>query len=147
MIYFPSSNFRVKAKFPDYVRLHRIVTGVSTKSIWNSLRNGDSFEELLASIPDELYRWVEAVRDDLLAQYAGWMKKAYEQFARVVDEFFDGDIAKARVNRKDFALAVANIKQNGLLFKILDNKLINDDIWKMLEPEFKRPNYALGDEE
>ncbi len=41
------NGFRVKIKFAEYVRLHRIITQVSSKTIWEHLRDNLSMDELL----------------------------------------------------------------------------------------------------
>ncbi|MFW6246977.1 MAG: T4 RnlA family RNA ligase, partial [bacterium] len=44
---------RIKIKFDEYCRLHRIVTNVSNKSVWEHLMTGQDFGELLERVPDE----------------------------------------------------------------------------------------------
>lgn len=63
------SGLRVKVKFDEYVRLHRIVTGVNARSIWEAMRNGDDLDALLDGAPDEIHQWVSDVRADLQDQY------------------------------------------------------------------------------
>jgi RNA ligase len=59
---------KVKIKFDDYVRLHRIVTGMNTKSVWEMLSNEGSVERLLDGTPqhfrDWLSRWVEKLENE-----------------------------------------------------------------------------------
>ena len=41
-----ANNFRVKIKFEEYLRLHRIITQVSNLNIWEYLKTNQSFEEI-----------------------------------------------------------------------------------------------------
>lgn len=42
---------RVKVKYEEYVRLHRLVTGCSSKTIWEHLKDGLPLTELLERVP------------------------------------------------------------------------------------------------
>jgi len=54
-----NNGLRVKVKFSEYLRLHKIVTGVSNLVIWEHLAEGRSFDDLLDKVPDEFYEWVK----------------------------------------------------------------------------------------
>lgn len=62
-----ASGLRVKVKFPEYVRLHAIITGLTERSVWELLRDGQSLKPLLDVLPDEYHEW--------LAQTAYRLKK------------------------------------------------------------------------
>jgi RNA ligase len=53
------SGFRVKLKFTEYVRLHKILTNFTSRDIWESLREKRKIEEILDNVPDEFYQWVK----------------------------------------------------------------------------------------
>jgi len=53
-----SNGLRLKVKFEEYKRLHQLMTSVSERTIWKCLSNGDSMNELLENVPDELYNWI-----------------------------------------------------------------------------------------
>ncbi|MEO8150094.1 MAG: RNA ligase, partial [Bacteroidia bacterium] len=63
------NGMRVKMKFAEYVRLHRIITGVSNVAVWEYLADGKSFEELLEKVPDEFYNWVKQTQSELQSKY------------------------------------------------------------------------------
>lgn len=149
VIYFPSSNLRVKTKFEEYVRLHRIVTGVSTKSIWKSLMAGDNLSDILDNVPDEFYSWVREVENKLLAGYEKTYKALMSQFLKILTVHFEGNKEKAKQNRKEFADQVLKLpsKNNGLLFSLLDDKPVSEPIWRSIEPAFERPHSGGEDEE
>lgn len=74
------SGFRVKCKFSEYVRLHKIITQVSSKSIWEYLSNGLPFNELLERVPDEFYNWVKQTVSNLNNQHLTIRQQAKEDY-------------------------------------------------------------------
>lgn len=123
------SGFRVKVKFDEYVRLHRIITQVSTKTVWEYLSQDKSFDELLERVPDEFYGWVRSVKETLekefndIKDYNEWL------FYSIVDRKRFAEIAKEQPN-------------SNLLFTRLNSyskKALHDQIWKMIKPKYSRP--------
>ena len=53
------SGMRVKVKLDEYVYLHRLLTQLTPKSIWDLLRQNKPLDELLEIVPDETYDWVQ----------------------------------------------------------------------------------------
>jgi RNA ligase len=119
-----SNGERVKIKLEEYKRLHRLITGVSEKTVWEAMRNG-TLEELLEGTPDEFYDFVEEVRTELQEKY-----NEIELTAKIF--FIDlGD-------RKTNALHYQNYKYPSILFHMLDGKDYSDNIWKLIRPEVTR---------
>ena len=48
-----SNGDRVKVKGVEYLRLHKIMTNVTTTGVWEYLRNGEDVMEILKDVPDE----------------------------------------------------------------------------------------------
>jgi RNA ligase len=124
------SGLRVKVKFADYVRLHRIVTGLSTLTVWEHLSEKRSFDELLERVPDELYKWLTNYVAELEAQF-----HAIEDSARTVLS----DERVQREDRKATALFFAEQQYRVVLFKMYDNKPYDNVIWRLLKPTFAKP--------
>lgn len=95
----------VKIKQADYVALHKIVTGLSERSVWENMVAGWSLAECLTGIPDELHPWVRATWDTLVANAeelaarveathativgglpAGWSRGDYARHAKIHPE-------------------------------------------------------------
>lgn len=120
------SGLRVKAKFAEYVRLHRILTQVSSKVIWEILSEGRDLNELLDRVPDEFYSWVKQTVADLQGKY-----EEIEQLCK--SNFVDlGD-------RKTNALHYQKLPYPSVLFKMLDGGDYSHIIWKSLKPEYAKP--------
>lgn len=124
------SGFRCKIKFAEYLRLHKILTQCSSKSIWESLRDGKPLDEILERVPDEFYKWVERTRADLLAQFA-----CLENAARGVYE--------ARPIADERRIVAEYFKSRfphpAILFNMLDGKDYAGVVWKLLRPKFEKP--------
>lgn len=132
------SGFRVKVKFAEYVRLHKIVTGVNARMIWEAMRAGDSLDALLTDVPDEIHDWITKTRASLQAAY-----DAVEAAAR---EVFD-----ARPDTDDRKTLAAYFIGSGanpaVLFRMLDGKPHADLIWKSIRPGVETPASAARLEE
>jgi RNA ligase len=59
------SGQRVKIKFDEYKRLHKLLTGVSPKAIWDILRTGGDLQKIVDRVPDEFHQWVRETENDL----------------------------------------------------------------------------------
>lgn len=115
------SGQRVKVKFEEYKRLHRLLTGFSQKSIWEILRNGGDVRSIIERVPDEFHRWVRETENDLRHQYL-----TIESHARGCMKFCGsrGEIAR-------------HFKQSlypDVMFAMLDGKDYQDIIWKKVKP-------------
>ncbi len=120
---------RVKMKYAEYMRLHKIVAGVNEKFVWEALRDGVDLEASLKGVPDELFNFVQTTAFDLRKQYR-------ELEARADDAHFE---AKHFQTRKEQAahLMAKHKEISVLVFCLLDGKPVAPKIWKLLEPENK----------
>jgi RNA ligase len=123
------SGLRLKMKFAEYVRLHRLITGVNARIIWDLLRNNQPFEELLTNVPDEFYQWVLDTSTDLVAQFA----RIESESTRVYEQ------VKYLPTRKEQAAIVTKTPYAAVVFRMLDNKGYADIIWKQLRPTAEKP--------
>jgi RNA ligase len=125
-----NNGFRVKMKFAEYVRLHRIITGVSNIAIWEYLADGKSMQELLEKVPDEFYTWVKQTQTELISKF----DEIYEASKAAYAECYSED-------KKTFALAAIGKykKLSSVLFCIYNNKDYIKLIWKMCRPTFSKP--------
>src|SRR5271157_2548785 len=69
-----SNGVKVKVKFAEYVRLHRILTGLNPKTVWEMLAAGqnEAIAKLLADpkMPEGFRNWLHEVAVDLNAKFA-----------------------------------------------------------------------------
>lgn len=123
------SGLRLKAKFAEYVRLHRLLTQCTARTIWELLRTDQPFDDLLNRVPDEFYAWVKRTRDGLFQQF----KTIETQSIAVVEQ------VKSLPTRKEQAAIVVREQYRGIIFLMLDGKKYHDAIWKLLYPTAERP--------
>ena len=122
---------RLKLKYEEYVRLHRLVTGVNAKTIWELLRANQPFEELMERVPDEFFAWVNKTKTELIEEYELLEKMAQKHF----------EIIATLPTRKDQALSIQKHapEVSGVIFKMLDGQPYQDIIWKMIRPRADKP--------
>lgn len=126
---YPSTGQRVKVKLDEYLRLHRVLTQCSSKTIWELLSSGQGLTDVLDRVPDEFMRWVNTQAADMLRQY----REIDEECRRLVPELaVPGD-------RKATALKFTQQKHPSVLFKLLDGKDPAPLIWKLIKPDYERP--------
>lgn len=131
--FFPG-NFRMKIKFEDYVRLHKVMTNISTTAVWEVLSNGGTMDNLLKDVPDEFYDKIREYENELIGQYETLLNEYQWIFNKVRNVYFD--VHQKEFNRRDFALMANEYKHSSLLFGLLDGKDITPLIWKIIKPEW-----------
>jgi T4 RnlA family RNA ligase len=122
-----SNGDRMKIKGEEYLRLHKIMTEVSTKSVWEVLSNGDNMEDLLKDVPDEFYTKIKEYENELVNEF-NKIKDTYEWFFSLMQ----------KNDRKHFAFSAKEVKHPSILFSMLDGKDVSPLIWKIIQPEFRK---------
>ena len=82
VVYFPERDFRVKIKQEEYIALHRIVTGLNERMVWERMFTQDGVRGLTQKLPEEFVPWVHEVYDRLLREF-------YVIFDKVSDAYED----------------------------------------------------------
>jgi len=123
------SGFRMKVKFEEYKRLHRIFTNISNKSIWETLKDGGDFKEIIERVPDEFHIWLDKTKDDLLRQYK--IIEDVSKYKYKSPEKFN--------SMREFAEYTNKQPHPTILFKIKDGKDYSEYIWKRIKPKYSRP--------
>jgi len=118
---------RMKIKGDEYLRLHKIMTEISTKSVWECLSKGDDIYEMLKDVPDEFFKGIDVYIEELKSEYSVIEVKTTKTFNLYKD-----------LNRKEFAESVQLNKYSSVLFRMMDDKDYSDNIWRLIKPEYKR---------
>ena len=121
-----TDGYRLKVKFAEYVRLHRIITNVSSISIWEYLKTGQPMEEILDQVPDEFYNWIKRKKTELHAQYTEIEEKALSQM-------------RGFEVRKEAAAYIMTCEYPKIMFEMMDNRDYSQSIWKLVRPVHERP--------
>jgi T4 RnlA family RNA ligase len=126
------SGFRMKIKGEEYKRLHRILTNISNRNIWEYLKDGKPLDELIDKVPDEFYDWVKETKENFENEFQK-IKEEYESLYNSIlnsNEIF---------SRKDFAIKAINSNFPSILFSMYDNRPYDQIIWKILYPDYSKP--------
>lgn len=134
-----ANGFRAKVKFEEYKRLHRLITQVSTRSIWEMLRTGKSTDELTDRVPDAFKHWVTDQINRLVLAFAEIEKQLIEDYYNRPKPWTQ--------SRKEFAEWAKAQKYPHLLFAAKDSKSLDPLIWRMVEPAWSTPFRPKGEEE
>jgi RNA ligase len=126
-----SNGDRMKIKGDEYLRLHRIMTGVSTTSVWDVLANDGNMEEILKDVPDEFYDKIKEVVDELITQFNDINNKYYGYFNDIMAEVVSTD-------RKAFAEKAKEYIHSSILFAHYNGKSVEPIIWKIVKPEWRK---------
>ena len=124
-----SNGDRMKIKGEEYLRLHKIMTEVSTKSIWEILSNDDDIEMILKDVPDEFFDKVKEYVSELMFQYT----ILENEYLRIYDTLSD-----LKDKRSEFAKRALMFKHPQLLFNMVDGKPHSNAIWRIIKPEYKK---------
>lgn len=123
VVFVYENNYRVKIKTEEYIRLHRIMTGYSIKTIWESLKDNKPLD--LQNMPEEFMEWFETTKSQLLGTYKQiesdakpWIKKAQ----------------KLKTG-KDIAQAIKNYEHKSIVWSALKDRDYGEYIWKTIKPK------------
>ncbi|MBT2448700.1 polynucleotide kinase [Streptomyces sp. ISL-43] len=154
-----ASGVRAKAKIAEYVRLHKVLTGVTERDIWRGhgiqrfaglpakqlaqglnctvvdieASGGKPLDALLEQVPDEFDQWVRSVIERLDEEAA--LRE------RAIDEAY-ASLAHLADDRGAFARAAKGLRDSGIrgaLFQRLDGKPTELVTWRQVRPETSDP--------
>jgi RNA ligase len=134
---------RVKIKLSEYVRLHRIITGLSEHTIWEILSTGGDREVLRREIPEEMHEWFDAVTRELQGTFQRHAMAVEDAAHALVVRGLD---AADRTRRKEIAAVITGeyADYRAELFRAVDGKEYQSLIWKRIEPSAV-PKFADAD--
>lgn len=127
-----SNGDRMKIKGDEYVRLHRILTNISSRDIWEYLKDGKPMDEILDKVPDEFYNWVKDTKEELLNQY-NFLEKEYQWIFKIINRAYGVE------KRAVFVEYAKRYKHPNILFNMLDGKNYSEQIWKLIYPQYIKP--------
>ena len=122
------NGFRMKIKGEEYKRLHRLLTNISSRDIWEHLKDEMPLDDLIKDVPDEFYDWVKETANGLTTQFY----KIDEEYNNIFNSIYS-------INKKDFAEKAKQFPCSALLFAMYDGKPTHKIIWKLLYPKYVKP--------
>jgi RNA ligase len=135
-----SNGDRMKIKGEEYLRLHKIMTNLSTTGVWEVLSTGGKMEDYLKDVPDEFYKKVRMYVQDLNYNFY-----RYSEYAGKVHDYFRygkyGD-REVEPTKKEFAEHLVNCdvhpKVKSICFAMWDRKPYDHIIWNLVKPKFEK---------
>lgn len=127
-------SWRCKIKYAEYVRLHKLVSNLSTKSIWEILSTNGNFNLLVDSLPDEHYQWLKKEKEKLESQFS----EIKSNILKVITTIPVSD-------KKETALWILENHKDisHHLFAHLNGRSFDHMIWKSLQPKFEIPSIDI----
>jgi RNA ligase len=122
----------VKVKQADYVALHKLVTRLSARSVWERMGAGETVSDICAQLPDEFHKFVIDVGTELLDKRADILHAARDEFWDITQKLGKD------FTRKEFAALACQSQYAPYLFMYLDEQDIGPNIWKSIKPEGER---------
>lgn len=128
-----SNGLRVKIKSLDYIRLHKLLVGLSARDIWVSLRDTNSVDSIIENVPDEFMDWVKKVEMELKTSKMKIMAKA-------LDIVSDAKKLECRRDQFDY-ISIRSRKDYGngirkIVIFLLDGRINKAEsaAWQMVKP-------------
>lgn len=134
-----SNGDRMKIKGEEYLRLHKIMTNLSTTSVWEVLSTGGKMENLLKDIPDEFYKKIKEYEKSLryafyqVSEYCG---KSHDYFR--YGKYNDIEVEPTKKQFAEHVMKNCHPPYRPVMFAMWDRKPYDQIIWKMLKPEFRK---------
>ena len=133
-----SNGDRMKIKGEEYLRLHKIMTNVSTTAVWEILSSGGDIDAILKDVPDEFYKKIKSYVSTLNYGYYQY----WNQLGKTYDYFRFGKYGDKEVEptKKEFAEYIKDHHPiaKSIMFAMWDGKDYDKIIWKALKPEYKK---------
>lgn len=154
----PTAPLRIKVKTEDYVRLHKVITGLNPKGIWEHM--------MLGYNPDAL--WMPASSNQIFTKWCiGWIHTFQGMYDKLEDETIKAFGRASVAARKDIALLLASdagapnekfvrksfamafqkeqARLSSALFAMHDGKDYKPALWKLIEPMMEGKEVFLRD--
>lgn len=137
------TGLRVKIKYEEYVKLHSLMTDISTTSIWECVKDGIDIEQMFKDVPDEMFQLIIKEKNKIQNDFY-----LIERYCQKMWDYFPNEIDPK--DRKSIALYITRtegIKQySSIMFSMLDKKPYSEIIWKMVKPEYRKVVMYSGKE-
>lgn len=135
---------RVKVKFEEYVRYHRIITNVTSYDIYDALRtNNEIPEEILECVPDEFYDWVRNYETKLYKQYANIAESVFFVYDLILISFMPKDFSRSDLFNQ-VQLHAPSITSEIMCVYDLKFVQLKKLIWRSIKPPLEKPSQLVG---
>lgn len=134
------SDVRVKIKQDDYIQLHRLITGMNARVVWERIGAGETADRICEGIPEEFWPWVREVGGELVREKNRVIDEATAEHERILAALPEG------WTRKDYAMEAQKSPHRAWLFNLLDGRDPSAGVWKTLRPSGERTLVAYSED-
>jgi len=138
VVYDNIGNQMVKIKQDDYVALHKIITGLTARTVWEHVAAQRPVDELLMHLPDEFHAWVRdtaaAIEDTVATEHGRLLADFHQILERQPVQYEPDGQDLDRAERKAFALRVAEHPDRWAMFALLDGRDITAQLYQRAKP-------------
>lgn len=117
---------RLKVKQEDYIELHKVMTGLNERQIWEWFKDMD-LDQVLINLPEEIHEWASDV-----------YKRIGREFDEKGNQAVDVYMPIMHLPRKEFALAIKDQPAwvRAVCFARYDNNIDRaaEIVWKQVRP-------------
>jgi len=128
------NGFRMKIKFDNYVKLHRIMTEMTPKRIFEAWESGIPVSENLEDVPDEIFDEIKEWESKFEKEYGYINLEVYTNLVYCKNGL--EDINSNRETRKLFAERALKTEYHGIMFGMLDGRDVHKAICKEIYKKF-----------
>jgi RNA ligase len=135
VLFWPRRQRRAKLKLADYIRLHRLLSGLNEQAIWELLRTTGDAEELRRQVPEETLEWFDDVVTTLRTHY-GLLEADIALHKSVLRIWgLDPSERAQRAKIAEYVAKEVSPAVRGALWRALDGKDTREALWKLCEPK------------
>ena len=132
VLFWVYEQIRIKVKLAEYLRLHKILTNVTERDIWEALAAGTSLSHLYEAVPEEFAKWATATITSLLAAYS-YQEERAKVILALTKKWSPLRKSQALFLKEEFP------EYAGVVFKMLDERPYAHLIWRQLRPAATKP--------
>lgn len=129
VIHNEDKGYRLKMKQQDYLELHKVMTGLNERQIWEWMKEKKWIDDILLDLPEEMHEWATNTFNTILTNYQEILDRASMAYC---------DLIYVKDDRKAFAVGAQAYDPltKALLFLELDNHRdrMYELIWKAVRP-------------
>lgn len=147
---------RIKIKYEDYIKLHRIVTNLTARRVHEVMMQGLDLDTWISALPDEFHDWVLDVERQITQRVKGAKASIERQWHQVVGECeaaspeqdgwptavsmgLDTGRLLSRDQRRLFASHASKQPDAWALFAKLDGRPYEEELLKRADPGVETP--------